>query len=141
MKTTGTATWRRSFKEGNGAVSTKSGIVTDFPFGYGSRFLGKAGTNPEELIGAALAGSFTMALSSILSEENLTATKLETAAEISLEKIKEEYVITAVDVQLQAEVPGVTKARFQEMAKQALKACPVSRILNAKITLNADLAE
>ena len=102
MKTQGSAVWQGGLKDGKGAISTKSGALKDYPYGFASRFEGKPGTNPEELIGAAHAGCFTMALSLILSEAKLTAERMDTTAEVTLEKVADGFSITAVDLTLKA---------------------------------------
>ncbi len=139
MKTTGSAVWRGGLKDGRGAISTKSGALKDYPYGFSSRFEGKPGTNPEELIGAAHAGCFTMALSLILSEAKLTADQMETTAEVSLDKVGDGFAITAVHLSLKGKVPGASAAKFQELAEKAKAGCPVSKLLNAKITLDVSL--
>ena len=139
MKTTGSAVWRGGLKEGRGTISTQSGALKDYPYGFSSRFEGKPGTNPEELIGAAHAGCFTMALSLILSEAKLTADQMETTAEVSLDKVGDGYAITAVHLSLKGKVPGASAAKFQELAEKAKAGCPVSKLLNAKITLDVNL--
>src|SRR5438094_348500 len=97
MKTYGAAAWQGGIKDGKGAISTRSGALKEYPYGFGSRFEGKPGTNPEELIGAAHAGCFTMALSLILGEAQLTAERMDTRAEVTLEKLADGFAITAVD--------------------------------------------
>ena len=139
MKTQGSAVWSGGLKDGKGAISTKSGALTDYPYGFASRFEGKPGTNPEELIGAAHAGCFTMALSLILGEAKLTADRMETTAEVTLEKVSDGFAITAVHLTLKAKIPGTDDAKFQELAGQAKAGCPVSKLLNADITLDATL--
>jgi osmotically inducible protein OsmC len=139
MKTYGSAAWRGGIKDGQGAISTRSGALTDYPYGFASRFEGKPGTNPEELIGAAHAGCFTMALSLILGEAQLTAERMETTAEVTLEKVPDGYAITAVHLALKAKIPGADRAKFEELAAKAKSGCPVSKLLNAKITLDATL--
>lgn len=139
MKTTGSAVWRGALKDGRGTISTKSGALKDYPYGFSSRFEGKPGTNPEELIGAAHAGCFTMALSLILSEAKLTADQMETTAEVSLDKVSDGYAITAVHLSLKGKVPGASAAKFQELAEKAKAGCPVSKLLNAKVTLDVNL--
>ncbi len=141
MKTTGSAVWRGSLKDGRGAISTKSGALKDYPYGFASRFEGKPGTNPEELIGAAHAGCFTMALSLILSEAKLTAEQMDTTAEVTLDKVGDGYAITAVHLSLKGKVPGASAAKFQELAETAKAGCPVSKLLNAKITLDVNLVD
>jgi osmotically inducible protein OsmC len=140
MKTHGSASWKGGLKDGKGAISTQSGALKEYPYGFASRFEGKPGTNPEELIGAAHAGCFTMALSLILGEAQLTAAQMDTKAEVTLEKVPDGFAITAVHLTLRAKVPGVDPAKFDELAAKAKAGCPVSKLLNAKITLDAALA-
>jgi osmotically inducible protein OsmC len=139
MKTHGSASWKGGLKDGKGAISTQSGALKEYPYGFASRFEGKPGTNPEELIGAAHAGCFTMALSLILGEAQLTAAQMDTKAEVTLEKVADGFAITAVHLTLRAEVPGADQAKFAELAAKAKAGCPVSKLLNAKITLDAAL--
>src|SRR6202163_2901080 len=140
MPTTfGSAKWRGSIWDGEGAISTKSGALTDYPYGFGSRFENKPGSNPEELIGAAHAACFTMTLSRILSEVELTAEHTETKAEVTLEKQGDGFAITSVHLTLVAKVPGADKAKFDELTAMAKAGCPVSKLLNTKITLEATL--
>jgi len=139
MSTFGSAIWSGGLKDGRGAISTKSGALKDYPYGFAGRFEGKPGTNPEELIGAAHAGCFTMALSLILGEAKLTAEKMETQADVTLMKQADGFAITAVHLTLKAKIPGVDNAAFQELAAKAKAGCPVSKVLNAKITLDASL--
>lgn len=139
MKTFGSAVWSGGIKDGKGAISTQSGAMKEYPYGFASRFEGKPGTNPEELIGAAHAGCFTMALSLILGEAGLTAEKMETKAEVTLDKVDDGFAITAVHLTLQAKIPGADDAKFQELAGKAKAGCPVSKLLNTKITLDARL--
>jgi osmotically inducible protein OsmC len=139
MKTQGMATWKGGIKDGIGAISSKSGALDAYPYGFASRFEGKPGTNPEELIGAAHAGCFTMALSLILGEAGLTAERMDTTAEVTLEKVADGFAITAVHLTLKAKIPGATEAAFQELAAKAKAGCPVSKLLKAEITLEASL--
>ena len=140
MSTFGTAVWRGGLKDGKGAISTKSGALADYPYGFASRFEGKPGTNPEELIGAAHAGCFTMALSLILGEAGLTADEMNTQADVTLEKQGDGYAITKVHLTLRAKIPGTDSAKFLELAGKAKAGCPVSKLLKAEITLDAALA-
>ena len=133
------AIWSGGLKDGKGTISTESGALKDHPYGFNTRFEGVKGTNPEELIGAAHAGCFTMALSLILGEEKLTAERMETSAQVSLEKKDEGYEITAVHLNLKAKIPGTTQARFQELANKAKLNCPVSKLFKTNITLEAML--
>lgn len=135
----GSARWEGGIKDGKGTLSTESGALKDYPYDFRRRFEGAPGTNPEELIGAAHAGCFTMALSGALGKANLTAERLETTAKVTLEKEGEGFTITAVHLTLKAKVPGADKATFDEIAGKAKAGCPVSKLLNAKITLEATL--
>jgi osmotically inducible protein OsmC len=139
MKTTGSAVWSGGIKDGKGAISTKSGALKDYPYGFASRFEGKPGTNPEELIGAAHAGCFTMALSLMLGEAKLTAEKMETTADVTLDKDGDGFSITAVHLTLKAKIPGADQATFDELTAKAKAGCPVSKLLKATITLDATL--
>ncbi|MBR1211077.1 OsmC family protein [Bradyrhizobium sp. AUGA SZCCT0222] len=139
MKTQGTASWNGGIKDGKGAISTKSGALTRYPYGFGSRFEGKPGTNPEELIGAAHAGCFTMALSLILGEANFVADQMDTTAEVTLEKVADGFAITAVHLTLKAKIPGIDQSTFEDLSGKAKIGCPVSKLLNATITLDATL--
>ena len=139
MKTQGSAVWQGGFKDGKGAISTKSGALKEYPYGVAARFEGKPGTNPEELIGAAHSGCFTMALSLILAEAGLTAERMDTTAEVTLDKVADGYAITAVHLTLKAKIPGADQAKFEELTNKAKVGCPVSKLLNTKITLDATL--
>jgi osmotically inducible protein OsmC len=137
--TSGSAKWQGGIQDGKGAISTKSGALNDYPYGFSSRFEGKAGSNPEELIGAAHAACFTMALSLILGEAKLTAEQMETRADVTLEKQGDGFAITSVHLTLNAKVPGADDATLQDLAGKAKAGCPVSKLLNTKITLDAKL--
>ncbi len=139
IKKTASAIWEGSVKEGKGQLSTESGALKHNPYGFNTRFEGQAGTNPEELIGAAHAGCFSMALSMMLGESQLTPERIDTKAEVTLEKKDGGFAITAIHLTLQAKVPGATEAQFKEIANKAKEGCPVSKVLNAKITLDATL--
>jgi lipoyl-dependent peroxiredoxin len=139
MQTYGSAVWQGGIKDGKGAISTKSGSLDHYPYGFSSRFEGKPGTNPEELIGAAHAGCFTMALSLILGEAGLTAEQMDTKAEVTLEKQPDGFAITAVHLTLRAKIPGADQAKLQELAAKAKAGCPVSKLFKAEITLDAAL--
>ena len=137
--TSGSAKWQGGIKDGKGAISTRSGALKDYPYGFASRFEGKPGSNPEELIGAAHAACFTMALSLILGEAKLTAEQMETRADVTLEKVGEGFSITSVHLTLNAKVPGADNAKLQELAVLAKAGCPVSKLFNTRITLEAKL--
>ncbi|HEX4635814.1 MAG TPA: OsmC family protein [Rhizomicrobium sp.] len=140
MTTFGTAKWQGGLKDGKGAISTKSGAMNEYPYGFASRFEGKPGTNPEELIGAAHAGCFTMALSLILEQAGFKADEMNTKAEITLAKQGDGFAITKSQLTLRAKIPGIDDAKFRELAGMAEKGCPVSKVLNCEISLDAALA-
>jgi osmotically inducible protein OsmC len=139
IQRTGSASWRGGLKDGKGAISTESGALKAHPYGFASRFEGVAGTNPEELLGAAHAGCFTMALSLILGEAKLVAEQMDTTAKVTLESVEGGFAITAVHLTLKAKIPGADAATFQALAAKAKAGCPVSKVLNAPITLDAKL--
>lgn len=137
IKKNGSAHWTGGLKDGKGEVSTESGALTSHPYGFNTRFEGVKGTNPEELIGAAHAACFTMALSKMLGEAGLTATSLDTKAIVSLDKVGEGFGITAIELNLKGVVPGTDQAAFTEIANKAKEGCPVSKALAAvPISLN-----
>lgn len=136
---TGSAQWSGGIKDGKGAISTESGALAAYPYGFASRFEGQKGSNPEELLGAAHAACFTMALSLILGEAGLTATDLQTSAKVSLEKTETGYEITAVDLTLVGTVPGATAEQFAELAGKAKANCPLSKVIRAAISLDTSL--
>ena len=139
IKRTGSAIWHGGIKDGKGAISTESGALQSYPYGFTSRFEGQKGSNPEELIGAAHASCFTMALSLILGEAKLTAERMETSAAVTLEQVDGGYAITSIHLKLNAKIPGVTQTLFEELATKAKAGCPVSKLLNTEITLDAKL--
>jgi osmotically inducible protein OsmC len=135
----GQAVWRGTGKDGAGDLTTDSGVLSHTPYSFKTRFESEQGTNPEELIAAAHAGCFTMALAFQLQTAGFTPTVLSTQAAISLEPGEQGFRITRSALTLRAEVPGLDKAKFDELAAVAEKNCPVSKLLNAEITLNATL--
>src|ERR1700710_1821938 len=139
MKTQGSATWKGGIKDGVGSISTESGALAAYPYGFASRFEGKRGTNPEELIGAAHAGCFTMALSLILGEAKLVAEQMDTSAEVTLEQVEGGFAITAVHLTLKARIPGTDQKTFEELAGKAKAGGLGSKVLKANITLDATL--
>ncbi|WP_028241161.1 OsmC family protein [Stutzerimonas azotifigens] len=139
MKRSASAVWQGSLKEGKGTISTQSGALSDNPYGFNTRFEDAPGTNPEELIGAAHAGCFSMALSMMLGQAGLTPERIATTADVTLDKLEGGFAITAIDLTLKAKVPGANEAQFQEIANKAKEGCPVSKVLNAKISLSATL--
>ncbi|MBV9087828.1 MAG: OsmC family protein [Acidobacteria bacterium] len=140
MQRKASAIWKGGLKDGRGTVSTESGVLRDSSYSFSTRFENQPGTNPEELIAAAHAGCFSMALSNELGKSGMTADSIETAATLTMDKTDAGFTITAVHLDVQARIPGADRAKFEEAANNAKKGCPVSRVLNAKITMNATLA-
>jgi osmotically inducible protein OsmC len=141
IKRTGSAVWSGGLKDGKGTVSTQSGVLKDTQYSFSTRFENGAGTNPEELIAAAHAGCFTMALSAQLADAGMTAQRLETTADVSLDKAGGGFAITEVHLNLVARIPGADRQAFEAAAQAAKQNCPVSKLLNAKITMDARLEE
>jgi osmotically inducible protein OsmC len=139
MKRTASALWMGGLKDGKGTISTQSGILNDSQYGFNTRFENGPGTNPEELIAAAHAGCFSMALSAQLGEAGLRADSIRTSAAVTLEKVGDGFSITSVHLDLTAKIPGASREAFEEAANRAKAGCPVSKLLNAKITLDAKL--
>ncbi|MBB5573139.1 MULTISPECIES: OsmC family protein [Rhizobium] len=138
---TGSAQWSGGLKDGKGQISTQSGALNHYPYGFASRFEGVPGTNPEELIGAAHAGCFTMALSLILNEAGFTAESMETTAKVTLESVEGGFAISAIHLTLTGKVPGADEAKFTELANKAKAGCPVSKALaSVPITLEVHAA-
>jgi osmotically inducible protein OsmC len=136
---TGSAAWQGGLKDGKGTISTESGALKSYPYGFASRFEGQRGSNPEELIAAAHAACFTMALSLILGEAKLTAAQMDTTAKVAIEQVEGGFAITEVHLALKARIPGADKATFEKLAAKAKAGCPVSKLLKAEITLEATL--
>jgi lipoyl-dependent peroxiredoxin len=139
MKRSASAHWEGNLTEGTGTVSTESGVLAQTPYTFKSRFEGGKGTNPEELVASAHAGCFTMALSLFLGNAGFTPTSLDTTAEVSLEQVKSAWAITSVHLTLKAKVPNIDQEKFQELATFAKANCPISKLLNAEVTLHATL--
>ncbi len=135
----GSAVWKGGIKDGKGAISTQSGALKAFPYSFGSRFEGVAGTNPEELIAAGHAACFTMALTLMLGEAGFTVEQLDTQAAVTLQKGTDGYSIPSIHLALKAKVPGADEQTFQALAAKAKAGCPVSKLLKADITLDAQL--
>jgi lipoyl-dependent peroxiredoxin len=135
----GSASWSGGIKDGKGSISTESGALKAYPYGFSSRFEGLPGSNPEELLGAAHAACFTMALSLILGEAGLKADTMSTSAKVTLEQVEGGFAISAVHLMLSASVPGVDQASFESLAAKAKAGCPVSKVLKADITMTATL--
>ncbi len=139
MKRTGSAVWNGELKTGSGTVSTDSGALDKVGYSFGKRFGDDAGSNPEELIAAAHAGCYSMALSNVLGGEGMTPEKIETSATVTLEMLDAGPTITAVHLVVNAKVPGADADAFQKAAEGAKTGCPVSKVLNAEITMDATL--
>jgi osmotically inducible protein OsmC len=139
MKRKASAVWTGGLKEGRGTISTTSGALKDTPYSFTTRFEETPGTNPEELIAAAHAGCFTMALSGQLGGANLTAEKLATTATVTMDKLDAGWTVTEIHLDVTARIPGASQQVFAEKAKAAKEGCPISRLLNAKITMEARL--
>ncbi len=133
------AVWRGSVKEGGGTISTETGVLNEAPYGFKSRFENGKGTNPEELIGAAHAGCFSMAFALMLGEAGLTPERIETHADVTLEKVGAGFEITSSHLTVSAKITGASDAQFQEIAAKAKAGCPVSKLLKAHITMVATL--
>jgi len=139
MKRNATAVWQGGLKDGKGTLSTQSGVLDKTQYAFGTRFEDGVGTNPEELIAAAHAGCFTMALSGQLGAAGLTAESLETTCTVTLEKVGEGFEVTKSHLTLVAKIPGADQAAFDTAAKNAKTGCPISKLLKAEITLDATL--
>ena len=139
MKRTASAIWHGDLKRGKGALATKSGVLMNTPYSFVTRFENEPGTNPEELLAAAHAGCFTMALAAELTRAGFQPTRMATQAILSLEQVEGQWTITAVHLENEAWVPGIEDSRFQEIAAGAKAGCPVSRLFKADITLSAKL--
>lgn len=139
MKRTASAVWSGDLKTGKGTVSSASGVLDKTQYSFGTRFENGVGTNPEELIAAAHAGCFTMALSAQLGTANLVPDQLETNATLVFEKTDAGWSVTSIHLAVAGKVPGADDATFQRLASDAKKDCPISRLLNTTITMEAKL--
>ena len=139
MQRKGSAVWRGGLRDGQGAVSTESGVLSDTQYSFSTRFENGAGTNPEELIAAAHAGCFSMALSKQLEDAGVRADEIRTTAAVTLEKTDAGFTITRVHLDVAARIPGGDAAAFETAANNAKAGCPVSRLLKAEITMDARL--
>src|SRR3954466_8143227 len=139
MQRKGSAVWTGGLKDGQGTVSTASGVLNNTQYSFATRFENGAGTNPEELIAAAHAGCFSMALSGQLGAAGMTAEAIDTKASLTLEKTEAGFTVTAIHLDVSVKIPGADKAKFDEAAQNAKKGCPISRLLNTNITMDAKL--
>lgn len=137
----GWAVWQGGIKDGGGTISTETGVLREAPYGFKARFENGKGTNPEELIGAAHAGCFSMAFSLMLGEAGLTPERIETHADVTLDKVGDGFAITSSHLTVTAKIPGADQATFEEIANKAKAGCPVSKLLNATITMDATLEQ
>jgi osmotically inducible protein OsmC len=133
------AVWNGSLKEGKGTISTDSGVLSKTPYSFSTRFENAPGTNPEELIAAAHAGCFTMALSAQLGNAGIKPEQLETTASLTMEKLDAGFTVTKIHLEVTAHIPGADKAAFEKAAQDAKIGCPISRLLKAEITMSATL--
>ncbi len=140
MKRTASARWTGGLKDGQGTVSTESGVLSNQRYSFSTRFESEKGTNPEELIAAAHAGCFSMALSGQLGNAGMTAESIDTKALLTMEKLDAGWTVTAIHLDVTAKIPGADTAKFQTAAENAKKGCPISRLLRAEITMEAKLA-
>ncbi|HDZ16287.1 MAG TPA: OsmC family peroxiredoxin [Methylophaga aminisulfidivorans] len=139
IKKTAHAQWSGDLKKGKGFISTESGALEKQPYGFNTRFEDKVGTNPEELIGAAHSGCFSMALSLALGEKDFVADSIETKAVVSLDEVDGGFEVSHVALTVTAKIPDISDAVFQELCESTKKGCPISKLLNAEISLDAKL--
>ena len=139
MQRNASAHWSGGLKDGKGTLTSASGVLRNTPYSFSTRFESEPGTNPEELIAAAHAGCFTMALSAQLGNAGMTAQSLDTTATVTLEKLDAGFTVTSVHLQVKAKISGADRAKFDQAAKNAKEGCPISRLLNATITMDAQL--
>jgi lipoyl-dependent peroxiredoxin len=140
MQRTASAQWNGGLKDGKGTISTPSTVLKQTPYSFSTRFENQPGTNPEELIAAAHAACFSMALSAQLEGAGMKPDQINTEAKLTMDKLEAGWTITAIHLDTKARIPGADNAKFQEIATKAKEGCPVSRVLNAKITMTAALA-
>ncbi len=139
MQRKASAVWKGGLKDGKGTVSSDSGVLRETKYSFSTRFENEPGTNPEELIAAAHAGCFSMALSAQLGTMGITPEQISTQAAVSLDKVDAGFAITAVHLTVRARIPGADRTKFEQAAENAKSGCPVSKVLNAKITMDAQL--
>lgn len=140
MKRSASAVWSGGLKDGKGTVSTDSGVLSAVPYNFGMRFENEKGTNPEELVAAAHAACFSMALSMILGQAGMTAENIDTKATVSLDQVEGGFKVTASHLQTTVKIPNADRAAFQKAVEAAKSGCPISKLLNATITMDAKLA-
>jgi osmotically inducible protein OsmC len=141
MQRNASAHWSGGLKDGKGTITSASGVLKATPYSFSTRFEEQPGTNPEELIAAAHAGCFTMALSGQLGGAGMTAESLDTTATVTMEKLVAGFTVTSIHLQVKAKIPGADQARFDQAARNAKEGCPISRLLNTRITMEATLED
>jgi osmotically inducible protein OsmC len=139
MKRKASAVWQGGLKDGRGTITSESNVLSSVPYSFSRRFGDEPGTNPEELIGAAHAGCFSMAFSAILGESSVTPERIETTSTVTLEKLADGFAVTGVHLDVTATIPGISQEDFLAAAKKAKEGCPISKLLNAPITMDAKL--
>jgi osmotically inducible protein OsmC len=139
MKRSASAVWKGGLKDGKGTVSAESGVLSAVPYNFSKRFENEPGTNPEELIAAAHAACFSMALSLILGEAGMTADSIETKATVSLDQVGGGFAVTSSHLETNVKIPNANRAAFEKAVEAAKSGCPISKLLNAKITMDAKL--
>jgi osmotically inducible protein OsmC len=137
MKSKASAVWQGGLKDGKGEISADSGVLSHVPYTFGMRFEGQKGTNPEELIAAAHAGCFAMALSAQLGEAGITARRIAASATVSLEKTDSGFSVTSSHLEVTVQAPGADRAKVEKAAANAKAGCPISKLLNTNITMDA----
>jgi osmotically inducible protein OsmC len=140
MQRKASAVWQGGLKDGKGTLTTASKVLSETPYSFGTRFEGAPGTNPEELLAAAHAGCFSMALSMILGEVGIVPARIDTGATVTFEKLDTGFTITKVHLDVSVSAPGADRVKFDESAARAKAGCPVSKVLKAEITMDAKLA-
>jgi osmotically inducible protein OsmC len=140
-KRSGSAVWKGGLKDGTGTVSTESGVLANIPYNFSKRFESEKGTNPEELIAAAHAACFSMALSAQLGNAGMKAESINTTATVSLEQVEGGFAVTSSHLETTVTIPNADKAAFDKAVENAKSGCPISKLLNAKITMNAKLQQ
>ena len=141
MKRSGSAVWKGGLKDGTGNVSTESGVLANIPYNFSKRFESEKGTNPQELIAAAHAACFSMALSAQLGNARMKADSINTTATVSLEQVEGGFAVTSSHLETTVRIPNADKAAFDKAVENAKSGCPISKLLNAKITMNARLEQ
>ncbi|MGH9370150.1 MAG: OsmC family protein [Vicinamibacterales bacterium] len=140
MKRSASAVWKGGLQDGKGTISSDSGVLSNTPYGFKTRFENEKGTNPEELVAAAHAACFSMALSLFLGQAGMTAESIDTKATVTLDQVEGGFAVTSSHLQTTVRIPNADKAAFEKAAETAKSGCPISKLLNAKITMEARLA-